>query len=441
MPAAAVAVPDLEGRGEGEDVDVEEDDVTRFVRTFRQLGGEPQSAAEAARDKEADSEYERRQAFYRDTGTAASAGGALPLGHELVDGFSDTAADPDVSLLERSWLAYESLHAAAELEPTTASESEAVRPHRLVLFGDSDVDYWIGSQDPGEEQDWIPELAPEEQLQVLKVGLAGACMSDIAYYAARCRAKYRPSIVVLVGGENDFWDGSVDAEADAAAAPSGDERDPNSTVARAFKLFRYVCELFAAQGTRVIYLSCKPEPATIGVGSDGELHRRYREYDDKIQEFFLEKQNEEDSENENNPGRGQRFFFVDSWTLVGGTAESDVGRFSERDRLHLSAEGYVIWREEIARIVREEIGGVGCLGSPSRSRGGRGADKSSVILPELTRAASGGAGGGASVNLGGFVPTAGGGGSQRDRLAARAKELGESLAAEFVAQTGNAEGG
>lgn len=63
---------------------------------------------------------------------------------------------------------------------------------KLCFFGDSDISHWKNMCSTG-----------------VNVGVGGAEMLHIAYYARECLEKYQPAVLILCGGENDIGGGKL----------------------------------------------------------------------------------------------------------------------------------------------------------------------------------------------------------------------------------------
>ncbi len=66
---------------------------------------------------------------------------------------------------------------------------------RVCFFGDSDISHWNREGMGFQSDKWV------------NVGVGGAEVLHMAYFAKQCWDKYRPSVVVLCGGENDIGGG------------------------------------------------------------------------------------------------------------------------------------------------------------------------------------------------------------------------------------------
>ena len=172
-------------------------------------------------------------------------------------------------------------------------EEQPEQPQGKVLFyGDSDISHW-------DVRKAFPSAA--------KCGVSGATCEEAAAYAARARERFAPLRVVFVAGENDLAQGRSPAEVFAA--------------------FRM---LHSALAVPMLYLTCKPEPAT------SDLHAAYREYDALVREYAEEEGVLPDWQTES-------LKVLDSWAPLLGEDGGGDSRFFARDGLHLSAAGYALW--------------------------------------------------------------------------------------------------
>ena len=219
-------------------------------------------------------------------------------------------APPNGSRLDRFLKKYRALH--PDFDPSNLPLKN------IILFGDSDFSKWKSI-----ESEWN---------RVVNVGVGGAEMLQMAFYATECVDKYRPSILVLVGGENDLANDGV---------------TPESTFGYFEKCYdRAVSTHKRSSDTlTIVYMGTKPEPATEG------LHDRYLKYDEMIRNRFLG-----DSPSTtampnvwvNKKNKNTTFYYIDWWHLK-------ERRFYANDGLHLSDLGYEIWRDTLQKIVEQKI--------------------------------------------------------------------------------------
>ncbi|CAD7941150.1 unnamed protein product [Amoebophrya sp. A120] len=194
------------------------------------------------------------------------------------------------SNIDKFLKAFEKLNPA--FDPTTAQ-----RPV-VCFFGDSDISHWRNQMPT--------DGGASAKRTLVNVGVGGAEMLHVAYYAERCFEKYRPDVVLLCAGENDIGSGTSSAST-------------FSYFQKAYSCFR------AKSGSSlpIIYMGTKPEPATESLRSE------YLSYDGLIKE---------------RTNADAAFHFVDSWDL------QDY-KFYDKDELHLSPEGYEVWNRRVLAIL------------------------------------------------------------------------------------------
>lgn len=142
-------------------------------------------------------------------------------------------------------------------------------------------------------------------------------MEHATRFAPRLMQKYRPSLVVMVAGENDLADGF-----------------PPSKVFESFKqAFSVITSGGGGAGNELgaplIYISTKPEPCT------RELDAHYKELNALIAKHYGSK-----------AGRGgQGGIFIDVYQAmsIGGKGKDPDRALFDDDGLHLSEKGYAVW--------------------------------------------------------------------------------------------------
>ena len=197
-----------------------------------------------------------------------------------------TAGDPP--RVGRSTSRYRAvLSCAAALVGCGCSTPE---PVDLLFAGDSDIEGW--------NTDRYTDSA--------NIGVGGAMCRDVLDTLDGSIEAYRPRLVVLVCGENDLWE---------------------KNVRRTFEDFSAVVDRVHDTGAAVIYMGTKPEPATAA------LHGDYQGYDALIRGHAIEL-----TRNGSTP-----LVMIDVFPSF--EALGNPGNLYQRDRLHLSRDGYALWNE------------------------------------------------------------------------------------------------
>lgn len=193
---------------------------------------------------------------------------------------------------------------AEEIARFEAADLNARPRQGEVLFvGSSSIRLWpaLASDFPG--------------VVVLQRGFGGAELSDVVRYAPRIVLPYRPRLIVLYAGENDL----------AAGKDAAD-------VFREYQAFVGLVHR-ALPETRIVFVSMKPSPARWALAA------QMREGNDLIRRYTA---------------TDKRLLFVDVFTPMLGADGKPRGELFVEDRLHLSAEGYALWRSILLPIVRKE---------------------------------------------------------------------------------------
>jgi len=172
-----------------------------------------------------------------------------------------------------------------------------------LFVGDSDIDYWtqvessFGTSFPNTSDD-IDGIA------AYNVGVGGYTCVDVFAETSSFIEAFSPNQVVLVCGENDLFEYSVQ---------------------KTFENYQKVVSAYIESGTKVVSISTKPEPST------AYLHSKYRQLDIKIKEWAASDLSASD------------FVFIDSY--YGFEDLGNGNNLYAGDRLHLSSLGYSYWEE------------------------------------------------------------------------------------------------
>jgi lysophospholipase L1-like esterase len=179
-----------------------------------------------------------------------------------------------------------------------ADRANPPRAGGVVFVGSSSIRLWNGLET---QFATLPN--------VLNRGFGGSQMSDCTKHLQRLVLAYKPSLVVVYAGENDLAAGAT----------------PESVLA-SFKAFADGVRGALPQ-TRIAYLSIKPSPLR------ESLMPKIRVTNGLIRDYVASLEN-------------ARFIDVHAQMLdAQGKARREL--FS-KDLLHLNAEGYALWRREIA---------------------------------------------------------------------------------------------
>ena len=190
-----------------------------------------------------------------------------------------------------------------ELEAFAAADRQQMPPPGGVLFvGSSSIRFWTGL-----------ETAFADQPVVIKRGFGGSRLSESADLVHRLVLPYQPRLVVLYAGENDIHEGV----------------SPPELLAH-FK--RFVQQVQGAlPATRVAYMAIKPSPSRLA------FMATMREANLLIQTHVLQHDNLD---------------YIDVHTAMLDNDGRPRPELFVRDQLHLSAEGYGLWRQIVSAHLR-----------------------------------------------------------------------------------------
>lgn len=191
----------------------------------------------------------------------------------------------------------------SELDAFAAADRKQMPPAGGVLFvGSSSIRMWSGL-----------ETAFADQPVVIRRGFGGSRLSDSADLVHRLVLPYQPRLVVLYAGENDLVEGA----------------SPQDLLGHFVRFVQHVRSALPA--TRVAYMSIKPSPSRLAYMA------AMREANLLIQTFVL---------------NDDRLDYIDVHTAMldhDGRARPEL---FVRDQLHLSAEGYGLWRQIVSAHLR-----------------------------------------------------------------------------------------
>lgn len=191
----------------------------------------------------------------------------------------------------------------SELDAFAAADRKQMPAAGGVLFvGSSSIRMWSGL-----------ETAFADQPLVIRRGFGGSRLSDSADLVHRLVLPYQPRLVVLYAGENDIAEGAT----------------PNDLLGHFVRFVQQVQS--ALPTTRIAYMSIKPSPSRLAHMA------AMRETNLLIQTHVLARDNldyiDVHTAMLDNDGRARPELFV-------------------RDQLHLSAEGYGLWRQIVSAHLR-----------------------------------------------------------------------------------------
>lgn len=193
---------------------------------------------------------------------------------------------------------------AAEIEAFEKWDRQNSWPREAVLFvGSSSVRLWQTAKS-------FPELA------VINRGFGGSQIADVNHYFDRIVSKYKPRVIVFYSGDNDIAAG----------------KSPQSVAEDFFAFVRRVEEELPA--TQVLYVTTKPSRARI------KLWPKMKEVNDKVAKFQKEHAN---------------LAIVDIATPMLDAAGQPRNELFLKDGLHLNAEGYKVWNEQLAPALRSAV--------------------------------------------------------------------------------------
>ncbi|MBT9466170.1 GDSL-type esterase/lipase family protein [Hydrogenophaga sp.] len=191
----------------------------------------------------------------------------------------------------------------SELDAFAAADRKQMPPAGGVLFvGSSSIRMWSGL-----------ETAFADQPLVIRRGFGGSRLSDSADLVHRLVMPYQPRLVVLYAGENDLVEGA----------------SPQDLLGHFARFVQQVQSALPA--TRVAYMSIKPSPSRLAHMA------AMREANLLIQTFVL---------------NDDRLDYIDVHTAMLDNDGRARPELFVRDQLHLSAEGYGLWRQIVSAHLR-----------------------------------------------------------------------------------------
>jgi lysophospholipase L1-like esterase len=177
----------------------------------------------------------------------------------------------------------------------------------VVFVGSSSIRFWSTLQED------FPSLRP------LNRGFGGSGISDVREHAERLIFAYRPRLIVLYAGENDI----------AAGRTARDVFEDYRAIAASVRQ--------RLPDTRLVFVSIKPSPLR------WERAAVMREANALVAEYAA---------------RDDRLDYVDVYTPMLGADGLPRPELYVEDRLHMTPEGYRVWRAILAPVVERPTSGV-----------------------------------------------------------------------------------
>ena len=230
-----------------------------------------------------------RQFFHAVLRTTVSAL-ALSLGAAASFPAAAQSAAPNSAIVSPWKDAFDAFDAADKASPP--------REGGVVFVGSSSIRLWDGL-----------ETQFERLPVIVKRGFGGSHLSDCTKNLQRLVLAYKPRAVVVYAGENDLADGA----------------SPSDVLASFEKFAEGVRK--AQPATHIAYLSIKPSPLR------ESLLPRIREANGLIRDYVATLDNAQ---------------FIDVHAKMVDAQGRARGEYYREDRLHLNADGYALWRREIA---------------------------------------------------------------------------------------------
>jgi len=182
----------------------------------------------------------------------------------------------------------------------SADRRDPPAPGGVLFVGSSSIRLW-------------PSLADDfPGVHIVQRGFGGSEISDVVHYAPRIVLPYRPRLIVFYAGDNDL---------NAGESPESVLRDYQSFVELVWR---------SLPDTRIAFVSIKPS------GSRWALVDKMRRANELIRAYSA---------------RDPRLSYVDVFTPMLGADGKPREELFVADRLHLSEQGYSLWREVLRPVV------------------------------------------------------------------------------------------
>ena len=216
-----------------------------------------------------------------------------------------------------AWQVYEELQKAGSEDPLVWEDAIlALESNTSSLVSDGQRVVFVGSSSIRLWDSLLDDMSP---IRVIQHGFGGAKLNDIVHYAQRLVNAWQPSAVVVFAGTNDIAPGAT--------------KPPEQLLA---SYQEFVAIVRADQpAVPIFYIGITPSPLRWTVWPIAQATNAL------IQQW---------SESELN------LHFIDtSGSLMGSNGEPDPDNYSF-DGLHLSEQGYGVWREIIRTRLLDELG-------------------------------------------------------------------------------------
>lgn len=183
---------------------------------------------------------------------------------------------------------------------------EAPLPEDSVLFlGSSSIRLWTSL---------AQDMAP---VPVIQRGFGGAQLNDISYFAERLLAVPKPSAIVIFAGANDIIRKTA--------------TEPTQLLYRYRQLVARLWQV--VPGTPIYYIAITPAPHRWQLWPLSQAANR-----------LIERYSSSNA----------LLHFIDTSQMLLGPNGMPLSQFYQEDEIHLSAEGYAVWREIIrARLLAD----------------------------------------------------------------------------------------
>lgn len=190
----------------------------------------------------------------------------------------------------------------SEIQKFEAADRQHPPPQGAVLFiGSSSIRMW-------------KDLAADfPETKIINRGFGGSEIADSTYYIDRIVAPYHPRMIVLYAGDNDLAAGKT---------PQQVFEDYQAFVRRVREKL---------PGAKIAYISIKPSPAR------ASLMEKMRAANELIRGYTA---------------RGKNLVYIDVFTPMLGEDGMPRSELFIADKLHMTREGYAVWRKVIAPYLR-----------------------------------------------------------------------------------------
>jgi lysophospholipase L1-like esterase len=173
------------------------------------------------------------------------------------------------------------------------------KANSILFYGSSSFTMWT------DVQDYFPDFP------IINRGFGGSKLTDLILFADQIAFPYQPRQIVIYCGENDF--------------ASNDTLSAAAVTNRFIQLFRLIRTRLPE--VQITYISMKPSPYR------WPLAAKFIEANHDIEEFLKEEKNTA---------------FISVWDKMLNKKQLPDSALFLEDMLHMKAEGYRLWQQEIA---------------------------------------------------------------------------------------------